>query len=155
MKITTKEVQQLIRGATIPVIGIGIGLFSGFVIQHKTSTKPTDGVLVAYTADPYVKNDGQFQLGYIGNRFSVTCSKNTKQCLLETEIEGKSDTKTFPYVEQEWFTPKKDNRPWHTLDIIQGLPSYNGNPELKLGTDPASNRRLVNVLAKNGWVAQN
>lgn len=154
MKLTKSEVFRFIRGTCIAVAMFCIGGLIGFN-QHNKIKKPMTDVVVAYTADPAVKNDGQFQLGYPGNRFSVTCSTKSKECLLETEINGKDEAvKMFPYVMQEWFTPKMSNRPYHTLDVIRSLPSYNGNTDLKFGTNIEQNRHMVNVLRENGWLDQ-
>lgn len=144
---------------TISVIGGIIGILSipvGLAIfnhNNSASKKPSDNVVVAYTADPDIRDDGNIVLGYPNHRFSVTCTNGkAKICFLETEIEGKDFVKTFPYVEQEWFTPSHTNRPWHTLDVVKTLPSYNGNTDLHFTKDPASNAALVAVMTQNGWI---
>ena len=112
-------------------------------------------IVVAYTADQDVLHDGPIQLGYPYHRFSVTCdATGTMECVLEVEDKNKHDIKRFPYVEQEWFTPGRKNRPYHTLDIIKSLPSMNGNANLRFGHDPKANAALVSVMEKNGWIEQ-
>ena len=92
----------------------------------KNTDHLNSNIEVAYTADPTSTENGPLILGYPNHRFSVTCSSNgPKSCLLEIDQDGKSIVKYFPYVEQEWFNPRKDNRPWHSLDTIKDLPSYN------------------------------
>lgn len=145
------------------IVGIGVLVtsivsISVFGYQEYTTTKPKDippHIIVAYTADPDVTDDGQIKLGYPEHRFSVTCSDTvTNQCVLEVENGKKSITKIFPYVKQEWFTPAANNRPWHTLDVIYTLPSFNGNKDLRFGTDLKANKHLVEVMQQNGWVGQ-
>ena len=139
---------------TISSIVIMGSFFVGYIVYDKTQ-RPIEikpHTVVAYSMDPSVTNDGNFVLGYPGKRMDVTCNDNTtKTCFLEIE-DGKTDTvKTFPYVKQEWFTPENNNRPYHTLDVIKTLPSYNGNAELKFGTDVTKNTNLVAIMRQNGW----
>lgn len=136
----------------IGMLGFAVGIVE-LEYGNSHSTKPSDNVVVAYTADPDTRNDGNIVLGYPNHRFSVTCSNGkAKICFIETEIDGKVFVKTFPYVEQEWFTPAHTNRPWHTLDVVKTLPSYNGNTDLHFTKDPVANAALVSVMTKNGWV---
>lgn len=132
---------------------LSIVITTYFAVNSKNKiAHDMSGVTVAYTADPHVMNDDQIVLGYPGQRFSVTCSSKSKQCVLELENKNSNTVKTFPYVEQEWFNPEHSNRPWHTLDTIMTLPSYNGNPDLKITKNPKQNRHLFDVMVKNGWV---
>lgn len=107
--------------------------------------------MVSYAGDPDVVNDQRLQLGYPNHIFSIMCT--VKECVLNVKINDHTTIKHFPYVQQEWFQPDMKNRPYHSLDIIQSLPSYNGNAELKLGNDPVKNKNLVRVLEQNGWIA--
>lgn len=143
-----------IIGGVVGILAIPFGLIElGYGNSH--SNKPSSNVVVAYTADPDTRNDGNIVLGYPNHRFSVTCSDGkVKICYLETEIEGKNFVKIFPYVEQEWFTPSHTNRPWHTLDVVKTLPSYKGNNDLHFTKDPTANAALVSVMMQNGWVKQ-
>lgn len=120
---------------------------------YKQTHDKNYGVVVAYSADPTLKNDEPIKLGYPNSRFSVTCSKTTKLCFLEVEENNKSIVKQFPYVVQEWFNPQNSNRPWHTLDVVYSLPSFNNNSELKFSTNPNNNKHLVDVMNHNGWIA--
>lgn len=138
--------------------GYGVVRVSGFdswqkKFFHKEQAPIGDHVKVAYTADPTSKNDGPMQLGYENSRFSITCSDGEfKECVLEVQQDGKDKVVRFPYVEQEWFNPEHTNRPWHTLDVIYSLPSYNGNVDLHFTRDPSQNRILIEVMTRNGWV---
>lgn len=125
----------------------------GRAFLHDTKKPIGDHVKVAYTADPSTKNDGPMQLGYENSRFSITCSDGEfKECVLEVQQDGKDKVVRFPYVEQEWFNPEHTIRPWHTLDVIYSLPSYNGNVDLHFTRDPVQNRTLIEVMTRNGWV---
>lgn len=150
-----------LKSKILPYIGIGIiGTSIGFCMttllnhtirSHTKEVKPN--VIVAYSMDATVTNDEPFQLGYPGNRMDITCNDNTtKECVLEVETGTKHVVSSFPYVKQEWFRPDGKNRPYHTLDVIKTLPSYNGNSELKFGSDVKKNSDLVRVLKQNGWV---
>lgn len=144
--------KKIIACSVITIVALGGSVYG---MYHFTSQKPIaqQGVEVAYSADPSLKADEPIKLGYADNRFSVTCSKISKICFLEIEYQHKNSIRQFPYVMQEWFNPDKSNRPWHTLDVIQSLPSFNGNPELKFSTNTIKNKNLVDVLKKNGWIA--
>ena len=146
------------RRAKILVIGIaGAVVSSAFfglnwmLFTHDKVEKPV--TVVGFSADPEIKNDGEFALGYPDHRYTVSCVSNgQKICILEVEKDKKDIVKIFPYVEQEWFTPGRKNRPYHSLDVVMSLPSYNGNGELKFGTDVAKNSALYDVLKQNEWV---
>ena len=141
-------------GIVVPIAAISIGMFSivnRIITSHTKEVKPN--VIVAYSMDGTITNDDPFQLGYPGNRMDITCNDNTtKECVLEVETGTKYIVSSFPYVKQEWFRPDGKNRPYHTLDVIKTLPSYNGNSELKFGSDVKKNSDLVRVLKQNGWV---
>ena len=147
---------KILAYSGIGVIGLAIGfgsahLLNSYIGAHMKSIKPN--VVVAYSMDSTITNDGAFQLGYPGNRMDVTCNDNTtKECVLEVETGTKHIVSSFPYVKQEWFRPDGKNRPYHTLDVIKTLPSYNGNSELRFSSDVKKNSDLVRVLKQNGWV---
>lgn len=136
-------------GATLVLIGIVSG--SSIIIKDKNKDIKPD-VIVGYSMDPDVTNDGPFQLGYPGHRMMITCDKTSNTCMLDVEEKDKHDTKMFDFVYQEWFTPTGNNRPYHSLDVIKSLPSYNGNPKLMLGANIDSNTKVVNILKNMGWV---
>ena len=136
-------------GVATIVVAAFVGLKYG-VAPHDIEKPVT---VVGFSADPEIKNDGEFALGYPDHRYTVSCVSNgPKICILEVEKDKKDITKIFPYVEQEWFTPGRKNRPYHSLDVVMSLPSYNGNGELKFGTDVAKNNALYDVLKQNEWV---
>ena len=116
-------------------------------------TTDNTSIVVGFSADPSVTMDGEFKLGYPEHRYSISCSAGKYSfCMLEVE-DGKNKTvKEFPYVEQEWFTPGMKNRPYHSLDVIKTLPSYNGNEKLSFTKDAKSNNNLYRTLRQNGWV---
>lgn len=137
-------------GAVLGLIGYGAN--EKFIHHSAVEAKPD--TVVAFSADPSGRDDSPIQLGYPDHIYSVTCTaNNAKDCVLEVDNGTSHTIKRFPYVEQEWFSPGRKNRPYHTLDVILSLPSLNGNPELKMGTDPAKNKDLVQVLRQNGWIA--
>lgn len=140
----------LFTGAFIAgIITIGIQ----YTISHHNEEKEKQEIVVGYAADPDVKNDGPIQLGYIGHRFSVTCATGyINECTVDIQNDGKNTIKRFPYVKQEWFTPTMKNRPYHSLDVIMKLPSYNGNGELRFGDDIKANADIINVMDQNGWI---
>ena len=112
-------------------------------------------IVVAYTADQDVLDDGPIQLGYPYHRFSVTCdATGPTECVLEVQDKGSDVVSRFPYVEQEWFTPNRHNRPYHTLDVIKSLPSMHHNANLMFTRDPKANAALVRVMEQNGWIAE-
>ncbi|AXH72580.1 MAG: hypothetical protein [Caudoviricetes sp.] len=124
-----------------------------YIIMPLSGKHDPAHIIVAYTADPDVTDDNEIKLGYPDHRFSITCTDTvTNQCSLEIENGKKHEVKTFPYVKQEWFTPDSKNRPWHTLDVILTLPSYNGNKDLRFTGDIKQNDHLVAVMAQNGWI---
>lgn len=156
-EVNNQSISQIKKILGYSAIAMGFLSLSGMVYEKYThGTKHTQPhIIVAYTADPDVTDDGQIKLGYPEHRFSVTCSDTvTNQCMLEVENGKKTVTKIFPYIKQEWFTPAANNRPWHTLDVIYTLPSFNGNKDLRFGTDLKANKHLVEVMQQNGWVGQ-
>lgn len=154
----TSQIKKIGKLLGYTVLGLGAFSLISMGVKKYIPTKPPEvppHIIVAYTADPDVTGDGQIKLGYPEHRFSVTCSDTvTNQCVLEVENGKKTVTKIFPYVKQEWFTPDSNNRPWHTLDVIYTLPSFNGNKDLRFGTDLKANKHLVEVMQQNGWIGQ-
>lgn len=136
------------------VIGTGVGLallVTGFEIGSGVHNKHLN-FPVDYTADPKAPA-GTYDFGKPGNRFSVKCQQDGSQmCRIHIEQGNKETDYSFPYVEQEWFNPKHDNTPYHSIDEIKVLPSYTGNPQLRMTKDITANNRVLDILAQNGWI---
>lgn len=129
---------------------IGIGLF--YCVERVMTPVPKpDPMPVEYTADPTAQ-EGTYALGRPGHRFTVNCGEVSKTCKLVIDDGKTQETKSFPYVEQEWFNPKRDGTPYHSIKEIKNLPSFTGNPDLKMTKDITANNRVLDILAQNGWV---
>ena len=107
--------------------------------------------VVEYTADPSAP-EGTYSLGRPGHLFSVACGKRSNTCSLKIDNDKIHETAKFPYVEQEWYNPKHDNAPYHSIKEIRDLPSFTGNPELRMTSNITANNRVLDILAQNGWV---
>lgn len=137
-----------IRLALFASVG-ALGLVAVGAAHHALKATPTYSV--EYTADPKAA-EGSYDLGRLGRRFTVRCEDQSKVCNLHVEEGSSEQSYSFPYVEQEWFNPKKDNVPYHSIKEIKNLPSFTGNPELKMSKDLTANNRVLDTLAQNGWV---
>lgn len=137
--------------ATLARLGVVALVGVGFCASYTLLSSSSDTYPVQYTADPTTP-EGTYALGRPGHRFSVECGYSSKMCTMVVDDGNTQSKSTFPYVAQEWFNPKGDNGPYHSIKEINNLPSFTGNPELKMTSDITANNRVLDILAQNGWI---